>query len=56
MPQHENGDIYVAEEYFCIKFSSFIQHYISSLLCIILLYLLNVWRSDAASKSMFDFR
>jgi len=24
--QHENGDIYLAKEYFCIKFSLFIQH------------------------------
>jgi len=30
--------------------------YISSQVCRILLHLLNVWRSDAAQKSMFDFR
>jgi len=29
--------------------------YISSQVCLIFLHLLNVRRSDAASKSMFDF-
>jgi len=38
IPQHENGDIYAAEECFCIKFSLFIHHTFFH----ILLHLLNV--------------
>jgi len=53
-PQHENSGTYVTEKYFYITFPRLFS-IISSQVCLILLHLLNIWRSDAASKSVFDF-
>jgi len=55
IPQHENGDICVTKKYFQIIFLAYWRH-ISSQVCLILFNLLNVWRNDVASKSMFYFR
>jgi len=41
---------------FLYQFFLIYSAYISSQLCLVLFYLLNVWQSDAASQSMFDFR
>jgi len=51
--QHENGDIYVAEEYLRIKFSLFMQHIIVfPQVCLILLHLLNGWQSNAQTSCL----
>jgi len=56
IPQLENGDIYVAEGRIFVYQVFFIYlAYIFSQVCLILLHLLTVWLSDAASKSMLDF-
>jgi len=49
IPQHKNGDIYIAVDFLYQIFLVY-SAYISAQLGLILLHLLNVCRSDAASE------
>ena len=55
IPQHQSGDVYVPEECFYRIFPVYSAQ-IYSQVCLILLRLLNICQSNAASKTMFDFR
>ena len=55
--QKKNTEIEIrGRKTFLYQIFLFYAAYIYSQLCLILLHLLNVWRSDAALKTMFDFR